>query len=167
MKEILKHKKLASYIQNADYMDTKTITGEVSLRYFISKMLSYYPWWLLVLYRIREVMVNILGLEKHEKPETLPVIEPEALSFKPGETASFFIVHNTKEDTYWVAETPEDKHLKAYLGVVAEKQGSTSTKFHVFTSVTYLHWTGPVYFNLIRPFHHVVVRQMMKAGIKR
>ncbi|WP_422698682.1 DUF2867 domain-containing protein [Desulfosarcina cetonica] len=31
----------------------------------------------------------------------------------------------------------------------------------------YRNWTGPVYFNLIRPFHHLVVREMMKAGARR
>ena len=95
----------------------------------------------------------------------MSTIIPEDLTFKSGESASFFIVRNAKENTYWVAETPEDKHLKAYFGVVAEKLSSNLTRFHVFTSVKYIHWTGPVYFNLIRPFHHLVISRMMRAGI--
>ncbi len=79
----------------------------------------------------------------------------------------FFIVHNAKEDIYWVAETPEDKHLNAYFGVVTVKLRNNLTRFHVFTSVKYIHWTGPVYFNFIRPFHHLVVLKMMKAGIAK
>jgi hypothetical protein len=31
--------------------------------------------------------------------------------------------------------------------------------------VHYKHWTGPVYFNLIRPFHHLVVSRMARAGL--
>ena len=103
---------------------------------------------------------------RHEKPEVLPFIKPEDLAFQSGENASFFIVRTAKENIYWVSETPKDKHLKAYFGVVAEKLSDRLTKFHVFTSVIYLHWTGPVYFNLIRPFHHLVVSSMMRAGIK-
>jgi hypothetical protein len=76
-------------------------------------------------------------------------------------------VRTAKEDIYWVSEAPEDKHLKAYFGVVAEKLSGRRTRFHVFTSVKYLHWTGPVYFNLIRPFHHLVVSSMMRNGVKR
>ena len=129
-------------------------------------MLSYYPWWIVLLYRIREFFVNILGLVKHEKPSELPSIKPEELSFIPGESASFFIVRNAKENIYWVSETPEDKHLKAYFGIVTETLGNRLTKFYVFTSVKYTHWTGPVYFHLIRPFHHLVVSRMMKAGIR-
>ncbi len=155
------------YFQNVDHIDVKTIEGAASLRSFVSGMLSYYPWWLLLLYRVRELVVEILGLEKHEQPEMLPSITPEDLAFEPGENASFFIVRNAKDKVYWVAETPDDKHLKAYFGVVAEKSSQSLTRFHVFTSVKYLHWTGPVYFNLIRPFHHLVVSRMMRAGIRQ
>ncbi len=160
------HQELAVYFKNADYTDIKTIEGEASLRAFISGMLSCYPWWIVVLYRIREILVSILGLVRHEKPDLLPLIKPEDLAFEPGLNATFFVVRNAKEDIYWVAETPEDKHLKAYFGVVADKLSNGLTKFHVFTSVKYLHWTGPIYFNLIRPFHHFVIFSMMKAGIK-
>ena len=100
------------------------------------------------------------------KSDALPSIKPEDLSFTPGEKASFFIVNRADENVYWVAETPEDKHLKAFFGVVAEPLNDTVTRFHVFTTVKYIHWTGPVYFNIIRPFHHIVVSSMMKQGVK-
>ncbi len=167
MDQIKKYSELEVYWRNVDHFDVKTIEGKTGLRNFISGMLSYYPWWIVALYRIRTFLVNILGLVKHEKPDVLPSIKPEALAFESGKNASFFIVSTAKENTYWVAETPEDKHLKAYFGVVAEALGDRLTKFHVFTSVKYIHWTGPVYFNLIRPFHHLVVFRMMRAGIKQ
>ena len=72
----------------------------------------------------------------------LPSIKPEDLSFKPGENASFFIVRDAKEDMYWVSETPEDDHLTVFFGVMAEKLSQNLTRYHVFTSVKYLHWTG-------------------------
>ncbi|MBT3225984.1 MAG: DUF2867 domain-containing protein [Deltaproteobacteria bacterium] len=165
MNQIQKYKELEVYFKNVDHVDVKTIEGDTSLRSFISGMLSYYPWWILVLYRIREFVVKLLGLVKHEKPEVLPAIMPENLPFEPGKNASFFIVRKAQENTYWVSETPPDKHLTAIFGVVTENLSNGLTKFHVFTSVTYIHWTGPVYFNLIRPFHHLVVSRMMKAGV--
>jgi hypothetical protein len=164
MNEILKYKELEIYFQDADHVDVKTIESGTDLRRFISGMLSYYPWWMVSLYGIREILAGTLGLVRHEKPETLPSIKPEDLSFTPGENASFFIVRDAKEEMYWVSETPEDRHLTAFLGVTAEKLNHKRTRYHVFTSVKYLHWTGPVYFNLIRPFHHMVVWCMMKAG---
>ena len=159
-------REFSAYFKNADHSDIKIIDGDVSLRQFISGMLSYYPRWIAFLFWIREFLVHSLGLVKHEKPDVLSSIKPENLSFEPGEAASFFIVKDAKENVYWVAETPEDKHLKAYFGVIAEKLSDTITRFHVFTTVKYIHWTGPVYFNLIRPFHHLVVSSMIKAGIR-
>lgn len=166
MDQIKKHSGLDIYFQNINHCDVKTIVGSVSLREFISGMLSYYPTWILFLYRIREIVVRILGLVKHDRPETLPFIRPEELSFTPGDNASFFIVRKAEEEVYWVSETPVDNHLTAFLGVVAEQLDSNRTRFHVFTTVKYIRWTGSAYFNLIRPFHHLVVSRMMKASIK-
>jgi len=163
---MLKNKALGVYLQDVNHLDIKTIEGNVSLRAFIAGMLSYYPRWIVFLYRLREILVGMLGLVRHEAPDVLPSIKPEDLSFEPGNKASFFIVRKSKEDIYWVAETPKDKHLKAFLGVVTEKLSAHHSRFHVFTSVKYIHWTGYVYFNLIRPFHHIVVWRMMKAGIR-
>lgn len=161
------HQALTAFFNDVDVTDVKTIEAEVSLRSFIAGMLSYYPWWIVMLYRVREVLVRTLGLVRHEMPEESPVIAPENLAFEPGRNATFFIVHTAREDTYWVAETPPDKHLKAYFGVAAEPLGGGRTRFHVFTTVEFLHWTGPVYYNLIRPFHHLVVSAMMRAGSGR
>ena len=121
MDKIKSYKELDIYFKNADYTDSKTIEGDVSLRHFISTMLSYYPWWIVFLYRIREYLVNILGLVKHEKPDVLPSIKPEDLAFESGEKASFFIVRTAKENLYWVSETPEDKHLRIISELVVVK----------------------------------------------
>ena len=164
MTVIARYKEVEPYFQNADYIDVKSIESDVDLRTFISGMLSYYPWWIVFLYRIREILVGILGLVHHEKPATLPSITPEELSFEPGDNASFFIVRDAQEEFYWISETPEDRHLTAIFAVMAEPLRSDRTTYHVVTSVKYLHWTGPLYFNVIRPFHHLVVRSMMKAG---
>lgn len=156
---------LGTYFEKADFTDVKILEGDVSLRQFIASMLSYYPWWIVLLYRIREMLVGILGLVKHEAPKELPNLKPGEISFNPGEDASFFTVRCAKEDVYWISETPDDKHLRAYFGVIKEPLSNSMNRFHVVTTVFYKHWTGPVYFNLIRPFHHLVVSQMARHGL--
>ena len=74
MEQIKKFKELNPYFRDIDYLDIKIIVGNVTLREFISKMISYYPWWLLMLYRIREILVSLLGLVKHEWPSELLII---------------------------------------------------------------------------------------------
>ena len=167
MNILQEYKEFGIYFENVDHVDIKNIESDTDLRSFTSGMLSYYPWWLRFLFKIREVLVTVLGLVRHEKPKTVPSITPGNLSFTPGEKARFFTVREAKEDSYWISETPEDKHLTAFFGVVAEKIHQGYSRYHVLTSVRYLHWTGPLYFNLIRPFHHLVVWNMMKAGAKK
>ncbi|WP_420632146.1 DUF2867 domain-containing protein [Candidatus Leptofilum sp.] len=155
---------LPELMETADHIDIKTISGDVSMRQFIAEMLSYYPDWIKFLYRIRWFFVRLLGMKQEGIPQNM-VMQPENVSFVPGDPAAFFKVQMAEEDRYWfVAET--ESHLTAHLGVIMEP-GHDENRFHVLTLVHYHRWTGPVYFNVIRPFHHIVVRQMMKAGVKR
>jgi len=165
MKYVRKFIELKQFFEGADFIDVKVFEGKATLPGFVASMLSYYPWWLIRLYRIRQFLVSILGLAKHEKPQDLPNLEARDISFTPGENVSFFIVRCTQKDTYWISETPPDKHLKAYFGVVVEVLNEYENRFYVITTVYYKHWTGPVYFNLIRPFHHWVVSRMAKFAI--
>jgi hypothetical protein len=166
MKSIPQFSALEKYFEKADFTDVKVFEGQTTLRKFIASMLSYYPWWIVQLYRIRKLLVGLLGLVKHEAPQELPNLQPKEVSFRPGENVTFFIVRCAEEDTFWISETPADKHLRAYFGVIKEPLSNSTNRFYVVTSVFYKHWTGPVYFNLIRPFHHLVVSRMARYGLR-
>ncbi|MCB8929187.1 MAG: DUF2867 domain-containing protein [Ardenticatenaceae bacterium] len=153
---------LPKLLETADHVDVKTITGDVALRQFIAGMLTYSPGWLKFLYGVRWFFVRLLGMKQEGVPGGLNV-KPENVSFVTGAPAGFFTVQMAEEGRYWFAAASE-AHLTAHLGVVMET-GQTN-RFHVLTIVHYHRWTGPVYFNVIRPFHHIVVRQMMKAGVQ-
>lgn len=156
---------LRSCLTDKDVVDIKTTVGRVDLRTFVAQMMSYNPWWMRMLYGVRPLLVRLLGLVEHEPTGDVPVLRPEDVSFTPGEVVLVFIVDQVREDHYWIVKSPPDKHLTAWLGVVAEDLGDGRRRFQVLTTVDYLHWTGPVYYNLIRPFHHLVVWGMMKAAV--
>jgi hypothetical protein len=166
VENIPKFSELERYFQKADFTDVKVFEGDTTLRKFIASMLSYYPWWIVQLYRLRKFLVWSLGLVKHEEPKELPNLQAGDVSFTPGDSASFFIVRSAKEGIYWVSETPEDRHLRAYFGVIKEPVSKSINRFYVITTVFYKHWSGPMYFNLIRPFHHLVVSRMAKYGLR-
>ncbi len=149
--------------QTANHVDIKTIEGNVSLRQFIAGMFSYSPAWLKFLYGVRWFFVRLLGMKQESVPGGLSMT-PEDVSFVTGTPATFFTVQMAEEHRYWFAAASES-HLTAHLGVVVE--AGKLNRFHVLTIVHYHRWTGPVYFNAIRPFHHLVVRQMMKAGVSQ
>ena len=154
---------LPELMETANHVDIKTIEGNVSLRQFIAGMLSYSPGWLKFLYGVRWFFVRFLGMKQEGVPGGLNMA-PENVSFVAGAPATFFTVQMAEEHRYWFAAASES-HLTARLGVIVES--GQPDRFHVLTIVHYHRWTGPVYFNVIRPFHHIVVRQMMKAGVKQ
>jgi hypothetical protein len=171
MTNLKDYPQIVSLMEDANHIDVKVVEGSVSLRQFIAGMLSYYPWWypwwIIFLYGVRAVFVRLLGMKQPARPDDLPRLLPEDIPTMPGEKATFFILRFAKDEEYWIAETPEDKHLRAYFGIVVEPLKDNLKRFHVITIVHYKHWTGPVYFNTIRPFHHLVVRRMARAGVNQ
>ncbi|CCO24851.1 DUF2867 domain-containing protein [Maridesulfovibrio hydrothermalis] len=153
---------LKKLMKDADYMDSKSFTGDCTLIHFLDRMLRYEPVWLRWLYIVRSVLAKLMRLEHDEVGHAKAKVNK--FDFTPGGKVDFFTSLDFKADEYWVGEA-EDKHLSGYVGVVAEVRPSGRTEFHLFTIVHYRNWTGPVYFNLIRPFHHLIVYFMGKHAV--
>ena len=77
----------------------------------------------------------------------------------------FFTVQRVENDRFWIAGCPRDRHLDADLAVVAQPMDDRRRRFHVLTVVRYKHWTGPVYFNLIRWFNRFLINRMVHAAV--
>ncbi len=156
-------RELAPLLQEANHIDVKTVVGTKSLEEFVAALLSF-PKWAQFLFHTRKLVAKTLGL----KHEAIPMLafNPDNIPMNAGDPILFFIVKIAKKGHYWVVESQEDKHLNAYLGVIVEPINKQSKKFHVITVVHYKHWTGPVYFNLIRPFHHLLVYSLAKSAVR-
>ncbi|MDY0307986.1 MAG: DUF2867 domain-containing protein [Desulfovibrionaceae bacterium] len=151
---------LAELIAGADHVDVKRVRARTSLRGFLAAFISYHPRWLDWLYVVRAGLVRLLGM-RQEHMDTAP-LEEQDVDLTPGGKLRFFTTELSREDRLWVG-IAEDKHLAARV-VVERRSGDHGTAvFLVFTVVHYKHWTGPVYFNLIRPFHHLVVLGMCRS----
>lgn len=152
---------LAEQISRADHCDAVSCLGQADLRSVVASSLSFTPWWMLVLMKIRGVVAAILGLQ-HPTTEEPLTLTAQDIPQTPSKTVGFFKVHRAKENTYWVASAG-DRHLEALICFVAEATvESNIRRFYVATVVEYRHWTGPAYFNLIRPFHYIVIHAMVK-----
>ena len=154
---------LAALLEHADHVDVKTVIGSVDLRTFLANMLNYQPDWMMTLYGVRAVFVRFLGMRQKGRPGRQHLV-PEDVPMQKGQWASIFRVCMSREEQYWIAEA-KDKHLDALLGVVVELLPDQRKRFHILTVVYYRNWAGPVYFNVIRPFHHLVVGSMALAGV--
>jgi hypothetical protein len=152
---------LKALVESADHVDVKVVTSKKNLREFIAGMMNYFPSWVKALYGVRSVFVRFLGMRQENM--RMPKFTADSIPMETGKSAAFFKVKDASENRRWVVDITE-KHLTAALGVVVEAQPNGMNTFYVLTIVHYHHWTGPVYFNVIRPFHHVVVSRMAKAG---
>lgn len=85
---------------------------------------------------------------------------------QPGEKAGIFEVVAAHDDLFWMA-VGRDRHLTAYLCMAAENLDDGRMRYHCTTTVEYRHWTGPLYFNLIKPFHFLIVRSMLSASVRQ
>lgn len=155
---------LRSLLAGADHVDVKSAEGGVTLREFVAGALRCQSSWMRALFGARAVLARALRLRQTGIPTSVH-LRPDEISFTPGATVAFFTVTAAAEDRYLVLEAA-DTHLTGYLAVVAEPVGAGRNRFRAITVVRYHRWTGPLYFTLIRPFHHLVVRSMVEAGAR-
>jgi hypothetical protein len=166
---------LTAVIDGADHVDVKTVTASLSLREFVAATLRFRPRWLVGLFAIRAAFAWLLRL-RHPVPTRVdrrPTAE--RISFAPGAAAGFFTVTAGQEDTFLLMHA-SDTHLTGYLAFVVDPADLTSAApgsganarrtFHAVTVVRYHRWTGPVYFAVVRPFHHLVVGAMVRSAAR-
>ncbi|SMB88847.1 DUF2867 domain-containing protein [Deinococcus hopiensis] len=150
---------LLQAVASADHTDALTTESDVDLLPFIQRMLSFQPGWIQALYRVRVLVLRVLGHRTGVPPQGAV---PEQMPTQPGQRAAFFFVEEAGE-TYWTARASE-AHLTARLAVL---QSPGQTRRHLYRVVTVVHFhsmAGRVYFALIQPFHFLVVRAMMRHG---
>ncbi len=154
---------LEKYLEGADHVDVKTVEGALTMREFIARFLSFRPGWVKFLFRVRGVVAKILGLD--HPTDSLPPLTADSLPVTPGEEAAFFTVVDSDGESFWIA-CIEDDHLDAHVAVIVEPLGEGINRFHTVTIVHYNNWIGPLYFNLIRPFHHLIVWRLAKQAVR-
>ena len=155
---------IAPILRDADHIDVKVATSTKSMREFAAELLNYQPDWITFLYLIRAVLVRFLGMRQKGMPRR-PHYLPEDVPLMAGQRAAIFTVSEAQDERYWVGSVRDD-HLNASLSIVVEPLQDNLKRFYVITSVHYNNWKGPFYFNVIRPFHHLVVGSMVRAAAK-
>lgn len=154
---------LGDILPNANHVDIKTAHSEsATLREMIAGVLNYQPAWMTALYRIRWGFVRLIGVKQEGVPSS-PGIRPEELALEPGGMVYFFETVAAEENCYWIG-TFGDSHLEGHFAIVVDPNDPKC--FHGVTVVHYRNWAGPVYFNVIRPFHHLVVYFALKSAAK-
>ena len=108
--------------------------------------------------------VGLLGISQDGIPRQED-IRPQDVSFIPGDKTGMFTVLAAQEGHYWLAQA-QDEIITGYVGVVVEAPGQDGRRFHFISGATWRGWKGRVYYAVILPFHHLVVRCMVKHAQK-
>lgn len=138
--------------------------AEVALEDFLQGMFAYRPALIRRLYRLRALIVRLIGIRQPPLPPMEEWLPPEIPMLACG-NIWFFSVSLARPEVCWIGCCPEERHLTAFLGVVVEPLAGVRKRFHFVTIVHFKHWTGRLYFLLIRPFNWFFTRRLLQAGI--
>ncbi|MFC0626999.1 DUF2867 domain-containing protein [Kribbella deserti] len=163
MGEVAYAAELGEVLSTADEFDVKTAFGEVELREFAAGALGWSPAWVKALFGVRVVFAAMLRLDKPAvSMNARPT--PEGMDFTPGSRISFFTVVRAEEGRYLLLEAA-DNHLTGYLALTVEP-GERSNRLSLVTMVKYHRKAGRAYYQVIKPFHHLIVTGMVQAGAR-
>ena len=119
-----------------------------------------FPHWVNVLFKLRNFLVKFVGLKGSEN-DKLKELEK---CIRTGETFGFVSVpaKNSNETVLLLT----DKHLDAYLSVHVESKEKHKT-VSLITLVHFKNKLGRVYFFIIRPFHCLIVKSLLKRLVNK
>lgn len=153
---------IAALADGAGHVDVKTVSCDKDMERFAADFLSYNPGWVDMLVRLYGVLERAMGLPREARSGRLAACD---VPFAPGQRVSFFTVRAVEPGRYWLGEA-QDKHLSCYLAMYPGTDGDGQSLRHVATIVHFRRWTGRVYFNLIRPFHHLIAAASARHAAK-
>lgn len=134
----------------------KLSAGEVMIDFW-----TVMPGWVNALFKLRNVLVRPFGLETGDNARSEEL--KEMIHDGQGSNGLMSVVGKSENETVILLS---DKHLDAYMSVfVAEKNNSQTVA--AITLVHYHNRLGKIYFFFIRPFHKMIVKNMLKGTLKR
>lgn len=143
-------------LSRVDFNDTFSVTNHENNLYEISNLIfNNPPKWISWLFSIRNKLVKIVGL-KTEIPQDYHT------QFTIGGYIGFFKIFYISENQLVLGA--DDVHLN--FRAIILKTDELTHNVKVVTLVQYNNSFGRFYMNVIKPFHVVVVKRMMKNAYK-
>ncbi len=117
-------------------------------------------WWMAALFHLRNFLVRFVGLKGEEGIE----VGAFEKAIREGGTYGFSSVAAKNDHETVMMLT--DKHLDAWLSVYVAAEG-TQRRVCLITVVKFKQRLGRIYFFVIRPFHAIIVRSLLKRVIDK
>ena len=166
--EIPKTSKLFEIFELYDYSDCflGTFTdpeGSITTIDICRSFFTSAPGWSRALFEMRNRFVSLIGLKTPGK-ESFSEEALENFKCEEGQRLGLFKVFLKEDHEIILGE--EDKHLNFRISILREKEDGSSWKLRLSTVVQFHNRLGKIYFWIIRPFHVVIVKQMLKRIIQ-
>lgn len=144
-------------LNHIDFEDTFSTTNHIDSIKEISKLVfATMPKWVETLMKIRNQLVKFIGL-KSEKPKDYNE------KFNVGGYIGFFKIFHLTEQQVILGANEDHLNFRAIIDL----KSSNKNNVFVTTLVEYNNSKGKIYMRIIKPFHRIVVRNMVKQAYKR
>jgi Protein of unknown function (DUF2867) len=159
-------------IDYSDCFRSKFITDfDIRLEHCIQSFLFNTPKWSVALMKLRNLLVKPFGLKTgtDQDKKNIPVM----INLAKGDKIAFFEVIACFDDEVLLYIT--DKHMDACLSVMLKKPDhgtylhNAKNEYQVFvtTAVKFKNTFGHIYFFFIKPFHTLLMRNMIYRFIQK
>lgn len=113
------------------------------------------PKWVKALMKLRNTLVKAFGL-KTEKPEDFHS------TFKVGGYIGYFQIFSIQQNEIMLGA--DDKHLNFRVSIYNSDENQFNIK--VTTLVQYNNRFGGIYMAIVKPFHHLIVKKIVRQAYK-
>ena len=147
---------IKNILSQIDFTDTFSTTNHVDTIEAVTKLVfGTMPPWIAFLMKLRNKIVSVFGL-KTEMPDDYNV------KYTVGGYIGFFQIFSIEPNEIILGA--DDSHLNFRVSVHNNQQKEFNIQ--VSTLVQYNNSFGKFYMAIVKPFHHIVVKQMVKQAYK-
>ncbi|WP_282088848.1 DUF2867 domain-containing protein [Aquimarina algiphila] len=143
-------------LNKIDYSDTYATTNHLdSLEKITNMIFANFPNWVTIMMKFRNTIVKIFDL-KTQKPSDYNT------DFKVGGYIGYFKIYEIMSNEIILGAN--DKHLNFRVSVFNSQELTYNIK--VSTIVQYNKRWGKIYMTIVKPFHQLIVKKMVRNACK-
>lgn len=153
--ELPKNSIIKDYINTIDYEDTFAVAlqnNDIAIENIYLNVFAHSPKWINNLLELRNKIVKPFGIKTNSE-------EMKKDNLKVGKKTGIFKIYAIYANEIIAGD--DDKHLDFRVSVLKNEGILT-----ISTLVQYNNWFGKLYFFIVKPFHKVVIKSILKTAVK-
>jgi hypothetical protein len=150
-------------VHYVDRFDVSLPVGGFSTDYVTALLFTSMPNWAHALFSLRNRLGTLVGLKPGDL--AMDTVIPRDVYYPVGDKAVFFTVSHRTDEEIVMAES--DRHLDFRASVRCTRRRDSELSVAVTTVVSFNNVWGRLYFALIKPFHKMILKSLLRAVATR